>query len=117
MEKITNKSALQFVLDTYPEIPEDVRTKFEAMIAAIEKKSSTDRKPTATQIENARLTEILWANIPAEGCTVTDVIKNIPEFEGLNTQKVTPMFKALEKAGRVRKESVKGRSFFYKVEG
>lgn len=118
MEKITNKSALNFVINTYADtLPSEVKEKLEAMVAALDKKSAGDRKPTATQVENARLAEIIYENIPAEGMTVTDAIKNIPELDGLNTQKVAPMFNALVKANRARKETIKGRAYFYKVEG
>ena len=37
--------------------------------------------------------------------------------EIIRKSNVSDGFDALEKAGRVRKESLKGRSYFYKVEG
>lgn len=116
MEKVTNKSALQYVLDTCS-LPAEIENKVKAMIAALDKKSSGDRKPTSTQVENARLAELIYNEIPAEGWTVTDAIKAIPDLDGLNIQRVSPMFNSLVKVNRFRKEIVKGRARFYKVEG
>lgn len=117
MEKITNKSALQYVIENC-DIPTEIKEKFEKMIEAIEKKSSGERKPTERQLENRMLMEVLYNALSADtGMTISDVIKNVPEFSEMNTQRIVPMCKALETAGKVRKEMVKGRAYFYKVEG
>ena len=52
MEKMTNVKALSYIL-TNCELPEDVKSKVEAMKASYEKKASAVRKTTPTQTENA----------------------------------------------------------------
>ena len=50
-EKMTNKVALSYVLDTY-DLPAEVAEKLEGMLAQLEKRSSAERKPSARQVEN-----------------------------------------------------------------
>lgn len=116
MEKLTNAKALGFVLDNC-EIPADVREKIENIKASIEKKnakgSSGSRKPSAKQLENARLKEVVHsALLGAEPMTVTQIIGFVPELSGFSTQKVTPLLTS----DLYTKEKVKGSNFYTAVE-
>lgn len=118
MEKITNKSALNFVIETYADsLPTEIKEKLSAMVVAIEKKSVGERKPTATQLENGKLAEIIseYLRINGSAMTITEMIKTIPDLAELSTQRVTPILKKLAESGRVSKEMVKGRAVFSAV--
>lgn len=118
MDKITNKSALNFVIETYGEsLPSDIKEKLSAMVVALEKKSAGERKPTATQVENARVGEAILEHLRISNAhmTITDMIKTIPECADMTTQKVSPMVKRLGELGKVAKETIKGRTYFYAV--
>lgn len=118
MEKITNKSALAYVIDTYAEsLPIEIKDKLEAMIASIEKKSAGERHPSPKQIENGKLAEIIseYLRINGSSMTITEMIKTIPDLAELSTQRVTPILKKLAESGRVSKEMVKGRAVFSAV--
>lgn len=68
------------------------------------KKNSADRKPTATQVENENLKKaILDFMEEDEKYTITDLIKTVPELEGLTNQKVSSIVKQMyadEKKGQ-----------------
>lgn len=116
-KKITNKSALQFVLDNC-EIPKEVEEKLEKMIASLEKKSSSngEKKLTAVQKENIGYMEIMLNALSTEkGKTVTEVIKETPEFTDFSNQKASALMKKLVDEGKAIKQVEKGRSYFLKA--
>jgi hypothetical protein len=82
--------------------------------ALLSKKSSGERKPSAKQTENAKLSTIVleWMKEQTEPKTVTDMMKAIPELEGMSNQKASSLVKPLKDAGLLKKEIIKGRSFF-----
>lgn len=114
--KMTNKTAITYVLE-HCDIPDDVREKLEAMRSSLERKSSgsANRKPTARQIENDHLREVvlgfLEAN-PDDAFTCTGLIKAIPELNGMGTQRVAPLVNTLAGDGYVTKKSVKGQPVY-----
>lgn len=114
--KMTNKKALEFVLENMPEMPADVREKLENMIASLEKKSSTaDRKPTAKQVENAGLRENILEFMrtkPNQLFTCTEIGKSVSALDGMNNQRVSALMRALVDSGDVTKTTVKGKSVF-----
>ena len=69
---------------------------------------------SATKGEDELATAILayMEQNPTLLMTTTDVIKNCPECEGLNTQKVAPRLSNLEKAGLVVKSKEKGKTLW-----
>ena len=113
--KVTNKSALNFVL-TNCELPTEIAEKLSAMVTALEKKSasSTDRKPTATQIANEGYKALIVDTLKTsgKGMTCSDLIKTVPEFDGFSTSKVSALTKQLVDAKVIDKEMVKGRAYF-----
>ena len=48
-EKMTNKGALNYVLTSF-DLPTDVKEKLENMVAQLEKKSTTPKKPSKNQL-------------------------------------------------------------------
>lgn len=83
----------------------------------LDKKNTSDKKPTATQIANeALMTTILDYMEPKVGYTVTDIIKGVDECSELSNQKVSALMRTLKIEGKVTKTEGK-KTLFYKVEG
>lgn len=115
-EKMTNKLALSYVLEKC-ELPQDVKEKLENMIAQLEKKSSSPKKETKTQLENKKLCEIALSTLSYdERKTVSDVLKQTELFKEmeLSTQKVTSLLKILVDTDKAIKIVEKGKSYFLK---
>lgn len=82
------------------------------------RKNSGDKKPTKTQQENEKYKVLICdflANKPEEkkGYTCTEVIKLVPELNEFSTQKIAPLMRQLENAGKVAREEVKGKTLFH----
>jgi predicted Rossmann fold nucleotide-binding protein DprA/Smf involved in DNA uptake len=108
---MTNRKALTFALENCT-LPADVAEKFEAMIAAIDKKNGAERKPTAKQTANADLRAQFVAYIndhfEGEGITCGAIAK---EFE-LSPQKVSAILRQAVLAGEISKHSAKRVTYF-----
>ena len=121
--KLTNKKALEIAIkaiDVSGFSTDDFKTdeiieKLEKMLAQVEKKSSGERKPTAKQEENKRLEKIILGYLTeqTESKTVTDMMKEIPELDGMSNQKVSSLVKPLKDGELIEKEIKKGRSYFF----
>lgn len=124
-EKMTNRKALTYAIENC-DLPAEVAEKFAAMIAALDKKSSAERKPTAKQGENAAvraaIVEFINENAEGDGFTCSDLIKVCPAVEGKSNQYVSAILRQAVLAGEVSKGTVKRRTYFapagqYEVEG
>ena len=113
-KKMTNKMALEWILEN-TDLTSDVKEKVVSMIEALDRKSSANRKPTATQKENEHFKELIMLTIGTEGKTVTEIMKSIPEFDGLANQKISALVKQLVDAQKLTRTSIKGRSYFAKA--
>ena len=113
-KKMTNKMALEFVLENCT-LTDEVREKVEGMVEQLAKKSSANRKPTATQVENEHFKDLILLAVGSDGMTVTDIMKAIPEFDGLANQKISALVKQLVDTGKLTRTSLKGRSYFAKA--
>lgn len=78
------------------------------------KNSSTgEKKPTALQVANEELKDAICKGMEVDRpYTVTDLIKEIPECDGLSTSKVSAMVKQLLNEERVVKTIEKRKSYF-----
>ncbi len=116
--KMTNKKALTYALENC-DLPVEVAEKFTAMIAALDKKSSAERKPTAKQGENAAvrvaLVEFINQNSEGDGFTCSDLLKVCPAVEGKSNQYVSAILRQAVLAGEVSKGTVKRRTYFAPV--
>ena len=104
MEKMTNVKALSYIL-TNCELPEDVKSKVEAMKASYEKKASAERKPTPTQTENAVLAD-------GEQRTITDLMKAVPSLSELSNQRVSAIVRQMTLSGEVARIEDKRKAYF-----
>ena len=114
MEKMTNLKAVAYVLENC-ELPADVAEKMEKIKASFEKKSTGERKPTPTQVTNAILKVAILSYMeeqPERLFSISELIKEVPELEGLSTQKVSPMISALVKEFKVVRIEEKRKAYF-----
>ena len=114
MEKMTNLKAVAYVLENCT-LPADVAEKMEKIKASFEKKSTGERKPTATQVANEGLKTAILSYMeenPVQMFSVSELIKKVPELEGLSTQKVSPMISALVKEFKVVRIEEKRKAYF-----
>ena len=113
--KMTNRKALEYAINNC-ELPADVAEKFNAMIAALDKKAGAERKPTAKQTENVAvreaLVEFINENMTGDGFTCADLVKSCPAVEGKSNQYVSAILRQAVLAGEVSKGTVKRRTYF-----
>ena len=112
-KKITKRERFEKMLEKYP-FTEEEREFIAHEIELLSKKSSGERKPTKTQIENEGLKAIVLEVLEcAESpLTVSDIIKAHEQLCGLSTQKVTPLVSALEREGKIVKTVEKRRNYY-----
>lgn len=113
MEKMTNAKAIAYVIENCT-VPQDVAEKLEKILASYEKKSSAERKPTATQIANEHLKDVILEVLTeaTEPMTVSEIIKAHAELVELSTQKVSPQLAKLVDEKKVVKTTEKRKSYF-----
>ena len=117
MEKMTYAKALEIVLNG-GEMTAEVTEKLTALKASVEKKNITERKPTATQLENEKLKlAILETMESGKGYTIADLMKCVPALDGLANQRVSAIVRQMKDAGTVTREEIKRKAYFTKVEG
>jgi hypothetical protein len=110
--KMTNKGALQFVLDTY-DVPAEVAEKLQSMVTQLEKKSGAERKPTARQVENTKVKEKIASQMePNVLYTVGEMLKKFDTTEDMTSQRLTALLCQMEEDGLVEKTKDKGKSLF-----
>lgn len=112
MEKMTYSKALAAVLNGEP-LTDEIREKLEALKASVEKKNSTERKPTATQTANEGFKEAIVNGISeGEKYTITDLIKTVPEIAELSNQRVSAIVRQMVESGSLVREEIKRKAYF-----
>lgn len=113
MEKMTQTKALAYVLDTYAEaLPEDVAERLTAIKATIEKKQASGKSEKDTPENKARIAAILGFMQEGKKYLVSDILKGVPELDGLSTPKGSSLMKWLTEDGSTVKVIEKGRSYY-----
>ena len=113
--KTTNKSALEFVLKTYMDtLPMDVAEKLENMLAQLEKRSSAERKPSARQLENEKLKELMLSAMEIDRLyAVAEMVKEFEFFPSdITPQRVSALCTQLVESGKLIREVDKRKVFF-----
>lgn len=115
--KMTNKNALTYVLDTFgADLPADVAEKLTGMITQLDKKSGAERKPTARQVENAKVKEDILSKMEDNVLyTVGDILKTFALGEDMTSQRLTAILSQMVEAQTVTKSKEKGKSLFSKA--
>jgi len=113
--KTTQRIALQYALDNLPDAPADVREKWEAMIASLDKKNSAERKPTAKQVENAGYKQNIldWMEAGAKYLSA-DIAKGVPALveAGISGNRVTAMLTQLVNDGSIVRIEDKRKNYY-----
>ena len=111
--KLTNKKALQYAIDNLDNA--EVVEKLKGIVAAIERKASAPKKPTATQVANEDLKgailDFLAENVE-KGFTVTELIKSVDAIAEASNQKVSALLRQLRLDGKVETYTDKRKSYF-----
>ena len=108
MEKMTYSKALAAVLNGDP-MTQEIREKLEALKASVEKKNSSERKPTA----NEGFKEAILCNISAsEKYTITELIKAVPEIAELSNQRISAIVRQMVESGSLVREEIKRKAYF-----
>ena len=84
-------------------------------IELLEKKNSTDKKPTAQQVANAGVADAIY-NGMVEGTlySITDLIKTIPECADLTNQRVSAIVRGMI-GTKVERIEEKRKAYFRKI--
>ena len=117
-KKLTNKTALQTILDSTFDFStmdfsnDEIREKLSDMLASLEnRKSST--KPTKNQQENETFKSEI-SNLLSDGKarTVSEIIQEIFPDKELSNQRVSAILRLMIIANQVKKDYIKGKAMF-----
>ena len=117
--KMTNAMALEIAIEVLKETDEEKYTevieKLDKMLVQVNKKSSANRKPTATQLENEDLKVKIKEYLKDTGkkLTVSEMMKEIKGLEELSNQRVTSLVTFLYKEGKIDRVVEKRKAYFY----
>lgn len=114
MEKTTNVKALAYVLENY-DLPAEIHAKLEKMKIQFEKKNSAEKKPTATQIANEGIKNLILEVIGNSSLTITEMQKINGELAELSNQKISALLKQMVENGSVVREEIKRKAYFKKA--
>lgn len=118
-KKMTNAMALETAIEVLKEDNQynEVVEKLQKMLAQVNKKSSANKKPTATQVENEELKVKILAHLKTvDKQTVSEMMKTVPDLAEFTNQRVTSLVTALYKEGKVDRVVEKRRAYFTLVE-
>ena len=101
-----------------PNLTEEQKEFLQGRIAQLEKKTS-NKKETEKQKDNQRIAQAIYDYMkPDQKYTITDLIKEVPELQELETvsnQYVTSLVGLLKDKSLVNRELEKGRAKFVKI--
>ena len=118
-KKMTNAIALETAIEVLKETDAEkyaeVIEKLDKMLVQVNKKSSANRKPTATQIENENLKEKIVEYLvdTGNGFTVSELMKEVKDLKELSNQRVTSLVTALCGEGKVDRIIEKRKAYFF----
>lgn len=112
-QKLTKKDYFNMILALNEvKTNEELTTFVEHEIELLEKKNAT-RKPTKTQVENDTIKANILNGMDLDKLyTVTDLMNQIPELDGLSNQKVSALVTQLKNEGALIKVEEKRKSYF-----
>ena len=112
MEKTTNVKALAYVLENY-DLPTEIHAKLEKMKVQFEKKNSAEKKPTATQIANEGIKNLILEVVGDSSLTITEMQKFSADLAEFSCQKLSALLKQLvENDKTVTKVTEKKKTYF-----
>ena len=132
MTKLTKKLALEAALCAIAGNPikeyrngeavftaEEVSAKLTEMFNALDKNSGSEKKMTDQQKQNLGFkSDMLALMADGKARTATEILNGVPTFpEGMTNQRVSALLRQLYLDGKVKKETVKGKTYFTATEG
>jgi len=110
MTKMTYAQALSIAINMLNDEQGEVAEKLTALKAQIEKKNSSERKPSKTQVANESLKgEIVeYLSTQDEGKSATEIAEKF----GISNQKASALLTALVNDRKVVREVVKRKAYF-----
>ena len=132
MTKLTKKLALEAALCAIAGNPikeyrngeavftaEEVSAKLTEMFNALDKNSGSEKKMTDQQKQNLGFKyDMLALMADGKARTATEILNGVPTFpEGMTNQRVSALLRQLYLDGKVKKETVKGKTYFTAAEG
>lgn len=117
-KKLTNKTALQTILDSTFDFTsvdftnDEIREKLSDMLIALENRKAV-AKPTKNQMENETFKSEI-SNLLSDGKarTVSEIIQEIFPDKELSNQRVSAILRLMIIANQVKKEYAKGKAMF-----
>lgn len=107
-------SLLDLVKTTNPENADRLIAGLENELALLDRKASTPRKPTATQIENESLRAELLNFLAATDAlkSIKEIQEECPTFAELSNQRMSHLLTALINDGKIEKQYVKKTPYY-----
>ena len=89
------------------------------MFNALDKKPNGEKKMTEQQVANLGYKSDMMALLAdGKARTATEILNGVPTFpEGMTNQRVSALLRQLYLDGKVKKETVKGKTYFTATEG
>ena len=113
-KKMTKRDYFNAILSKYA-LTEDEKAFINHELELLDKKNSSEKKPSATSLANNKLmATILDEMVAGKQYTCADIIKSVSECSELSTPKVSYLMNALADAGKVVKTTDKKRTYFTK---
>lgn len=114
----TIRERFEEILNSY-DLSAEHKAFIEGRIEVLARKS-TERKPTAKQLQNAEVANAVYEQMESgRSYTCTEMLKVIPAFKAIpdcSASYANAIIKRLRDAGLVERAEVKGRAYFTKVE-
>ena len=111
-KKLTKRDYFTAILSKYP-LTDAEKAFVEHELELLEKKNSSEKKPTAQQTANEGIKQaILSGMTPNRLYTITELQKEIPECAEMSNQKVSALVRQLKDSGAIIKTEEKRKSYF-----
>ena len=113
MTKMTYAVALDVAIASVSD--DAVKEKLSALKVQLAKKSSGERKPTATQKENVGFKDAILNGLGDGKYTITDIKKSVDAVSALSNQRVSALVRQMVADGLLVREEIKRKAYFSKA--
>ena len=113
MTKMTYAVALDVAIASISD--DAVKDKLSALKAQLAKKSSGERKMTATQKENVGFKDAILNGLGDGKYTITDIMKSVGAVSTLSNQRVSALVRQMVADGLLVREEIKRKAYFSKA--
>ena len=111
-KKMTKRDYFTAILSKYP-LTDAEKAFVEHELELLEKKNSSEKKPTAQQVANEGIKAAIVAGMtPNRLYTVTEIQKEIPECADLSNQRVSALLRQMKDDGIVVRTEDKRKAYF-----